>query len=740
METNDDYTMAELLRIALGSPQLNKENLHLLHALLRYLLNRMDCECETIIVEGVEANCLKELLPHCEEPLKLTKADAYSCNIKGAKRSKKIDTLDKHLMNLEEKYAEHLSKLCECSRVKDKLFDIRMWDKYSSQNEDLCTCPGLDAREFCKFLNNGYFIFKLRHNILVPVLEKFDEFEKIIDKLNQALADFVSNTEENMNRLQMVDSITYEIAALHKAFDSNIVTYINAIEEVDDMLIAKTDRIFLPTITNCLKKNFKRAEKNIKQLRKNKMLCPKTTLIQVTPDQCLSCSFNINPNARIELKSPKRRHRECSEIKCFDWLDYKSPLEKKIAVARESAVKERQKSIVDEPSDLSLFNESIKTTSQSGHMPSSFLVNKEYTVGELLRIALGAPTLNKENLVILHAIFLFLLEKLNCRNEIVTIGGIGAECLSKMIWECRDPPMKFKPAMQINCDSPASLIDLEERALEVQEKLEKHFELIRQNGKSMDHLFSSLEWGHYTSEYEDLCRIPGVVESEDCMLVQNGYFNRHLRRNMLLPVFKNMTRLENRVEEVQKRIRRFNEKAYETHENLNLVGPLITNIHIMKTQVNENNLIFLDAVRELNEMLYGKLDRIHSPCLVNYIKKRSQFTREILKEIKQGPITCKPLKPLKISGDKCLSCGNQNIDWKKISDRKKMKVECDYEKGKICPRTFKVRTPQHFEDYEKKPEHLIYSGSISFDLDDKHDSIVSFVTNDSTSLITNITL
>uniref|UniRef100_A0A1B0BBT7 Uncharacterized protein n=1 Tax=Glossina palpalis gambiensis TaxID=67801 RepID=A0A1B0BBT7_9MUSC len=666
METNDDYTMAELLRIALGSPQLNKENLHLLHALLRYLLNRMDCECETIIVEGVEANCLKELLPHCEEPLKLTKADAYSCNMKGAKRSKKIDTLDKHLMNLEEKYAEHLSKLCECSRVKDKLFDIRMWDKYSSQNEDLCTCPGLDAREFCKFLNNGYFIFKLRHNILVPVLEKFDEFEKIVEKLNQALADFVSNTEENMNRLQMVDSITYEIAALHKAFDSNIITYINAIEEVDDMLIAKTDRIFLPTITNCLKKNFKRAEKNIKQLRKNKMLCPKTTLIQVTPDQCLSCSFNINPNARIELKSPKRRHRECSEIKCFDWLDYKSPLEKKIAVARESA--------------------------------------------------------------------------LNCRNEIVTIGGIGAECLSKMIWECRDPPMQFKPAMQINCDSPASLIDLEERSLEVQEKLEEHFELIRRNGKSMDHLFSSLEWGHYTSEYEDLCRIPGVVESEDCMLVQNGYFNRHLRRNMLLPVFKNMTRLENRVEEVQKRIRRFNEKAYETHENLNLVGPLITNIHIMKTQVTENNLIFLDAVRELNEMLYGKLDRIHSPCLVNYIKKRSQFTREILKEIKQGPITCKPLKPLKISGDKCLSCGNRNIDWKKISDRKKMKVECDYEKGKICPSTFKVRTPQRFEDYEKKPEHLIYSGSISFDLDDKHDSIVSFVTNDSTSLITNITL
>lgn len=353
---------------------------------------------------------------------------------------------------------------------------------------------------------------------------------------------------------------------------------------------------------------------------------------------------------------------------------------------------------------------------------------KEYTVGELLRIALGAPTLIKDNLVILQAIFLFLLEKLNCRNEIVTIGGIEGECLSKMISECHDPPMKFKPKMQIDFDRPASLTHLEERSLEMQEKLENHFALIRQNGKSLDYCFSSLEWGHYTSEYEDLCRIPGVAESDDCLLAQNGHFNRHLRQTMLIPVLKNMAHLEIRIDEVQDRMTRFSKEAYQKHENLNIIGALINDIQNMKKQVTENDLTFLDAVRELNEMLFGKLDRIHSPCLVNYIKKRSQFTRQIIKGISTGPLTCKPLKPLKISGDKCLSCGkiSRSIDWKKTSHRMKMKDECDHEKGKICPSTFKVRTPSLFKDYETKPEHLIYSGSISVDAEDKHDSVISF--------------
>uniref|UniRef100_A0A1A9ZTV9 Uncharacterized protein n=1 Tax=Glossina pallidipes TaxID=7398 RepID=A0A1A9ZTV9_GLOPL len=368
METKEDYTMGELLRIALGSPQLNKENLDLLHALLRYLINRMDCGCETIIVEGVAANCLKELLPYCEEPVKLMKANPYGCNFNWDERSAKIDTLDKHLINLEEKYAEHVAKLYECSRVNDELLDIRRWDKYSSQNEDLCTCPGLDAQEFCKFLNNGYFIFKLRHNILIPVLEKFDEFEKIVENLNQALIDFVNNTEENMDRLRMVDLITCKIVALTGEFDCNTITFINAMEEVDNMLIAKTDRIFLPTITNCLKKNFDRIEKNIKRLGKNKMLCPKTTLIQITHDQCLSCSFNINPNGDENLREPKRRfiaHRECNGMKCFDWVDHKSSFEQKISETRESASKERSRPLADTGSDISLFSQSIRTVMAS---------------------------------------------------------------------------------------------------------------------------------------------------------------------------------------------------------------------------------------------------------------------------------------------------------------------------------------------------------------------------------------
>uniref|UniRef100_A0A1A9UVV3 Uncharacterized protein n=1 Tax=Glossina austeni TaxID=7395 RepID=A0A1A9UVV3_GLOAU len=367
---------------------------------------------------------------------------------------------------------------------------------------------------------------------------------------------------------------------------------------------------------------------------------------------------------------------------------------------------------------------------------------KEYTVGELLRIALGAPTLIKDNLVILQAIFLFLLEKLNSRNETVTIGGIAGECLSKMISECRDPPMKLTPEMQIDFDRPANLTHLEERSLEMQEKLENHFAFLGQNDKSLDYWFSSLQWGHYTDENEDLCHIPGVVESDDCRLVQNGHFNRHLRQTMLVPVLKNMTHLENRIDEVQDRIRRFNEEAYQTHENLNIIGPLINDIQNMKKQVTENNLTFLNAVRELNEMLFGKLDRIHSPCLVSYIKKRSQFTRQIIKGMQQGPLTCKPLKPLKISGDKCLSCGriSRNIDWKKTSDRMKIKDECNCEKGQICSSTFKVRTPQHFEGYEKKPEHLIYSGSIAADVEDKQDSVISFFLYDSASVMMNATL
>lgn len=371
METKEEYTIGELLRIALGSPQLNKENLDLLHALLWYLINRMDCGCETIIVEGVAANCLKELLPHCEEPLKLMKATPYGCSFNGGERSAKIDTLDKHLVNLEEKYAEHLAKLNECNRLNNELFDIRMWDKYSSQNEDLCTCPGLDSREFCKFLMNGYFIFKLRHNVLVPVLQKFDEFEKIVTNLNQALIDFVNNTEENIDRLRMVDSITNEIVALTRQFDHNAITFISAVEEVDDMLIAKTDRIFLPTITNCLKKNFNRVEKNIKRLRKNKIVCPKTTLIRITHDQCLSCSFNINPinpNGDKNVKEPKRRfigHRECSDMECFGWVDNKPNFGKKISEPRESTIKERSRSLADAGSDISLFSQSIKTVMTS---------------------------------------------------------------------------------------------------------------------------------------------------------------------------------------------------------------------------------------------------------------------------------------------------------------------------------------------------------------------------------------
>uniref|UniRef100_A0A1A9UVV2 Uncharacterized protein n=1 Tax=Glossina austeni TaxID=7395 RepID=A0A1A9UVV2_GLOAU len=374
METKEVYTMGELLRIALGSPQLNKENLDLLHALLRYLINRMDCGCETIIVEGVAANCLKELLPHCEEPLKLTKAYPYSCNIDEGERSAKLDTLDKHLINLEAKYAEHSAKIEQCSRVNDQLFDSQIWDKYSSQNEDLCRCPGLDTQESCKFLTNGFFILKLRHNILTPVLQKFDGFEKIVGNLNQALVDFVKNTEESMDRLRMVDSITYEIIALTRKFDCNTITFLNAMEEVDNMLIAKTDRIILPAITNCLKKNFDRVEENIERLRKNKMLCPKTTLIQVTPDQCLSCSFNINPNEDKNVRGSKRRfigRKECDGMKCFDWADHRSRnFEKKVSEVRGSAIKDRTRSLADTSSDISLFSQSIKTVMAS--LSSSF--------------------------------------------------------------------------------------------------------------------------------------------------------------------------------------------------------------------------------------------------------------------------------------------------------------------------------------------------------------------------------
>lgn len=288
----------------------------------------------------------------------------------------------------------------------------------------------------------------------------------------------------------------------------------------------------------------------------------------------------------------------------------------------------------------------------------SLATTSTFTLSDLANIALGSTELTNEHLRVLQTLLIILLQKLNCHNETVRIQGFPAKCLENLLKNCTATGQyNFQMKTIQKYQEKYELLDeFEKKAQEIDLKLEKHFQEIRNCHKT--NMFEAKFWDFYASSDEDLCTLYKRSNKELCFLASNSKFNKELRSRVSQPVVKRLKEFEITIERMQNKLKDVEKLLEKAAAKQNCIQYIIKHIEDMREALKTNEKQFREAMSEAQEMLNCKLERVTLPALKIYLEQSFDKIKDYLKVLKKQQNKCPLLKPM-IVGNKntCLSCG-----------------------------------------------------------------------------------
>ncbi|XP_016970377.1 uncharacterized protein LOC108038156 [Drosophila rhopaloa] len=286
MPVNVELTLEEMTRIALGVPELTHVNVAVLHSLLNVLLKKLNCQNDMVSIRGFEGKCMERILEQSKiSPLPFD----VEAIVPISEQLDKVQELEQRIKQLETKLECHFQQIRICNRVKDKKFKIQQAEQYASPCEDLCTVCDEDNKIACSLLGNMDFMKKLMRRIATPILDQMEEVSKKLEKFYITLQAFLKQTEALFKRLELVKQCVVEIENLRALVQEYNLTFIGTMEELQDMLDSKLDKVHMPALKKYIRDRFDDIDRRLR-LIEDKDACPRAAGFINTDICCLSCN------------------------------------------------------------------------------------------------------------------------------------------------------------------------------------------------------------------------------------------------------------------------------------------------------------------------------------------------------------------------------------------------------------------------------------------------------------------
>lgn len=310
MPVNVELTLEEMVRIAVGVPELTHVNVAVLHSLLNVILKKLNCEKDMVSIRGFEGKCMERILQQSKiSPL----AFDVEAVVPISEQLDKVQQLEKRIKELETKLECHFQQIRICNKAKDKKFKIHSAEQYASPCEDLCTTCDEDNKIACSLLANMDFMKKLMRRIATPILNQMEEVSRKLEKFYVTLQKFLQQTEALFKRLELVKQCVVEIENLRALVQEYNLTFIGTMEELQDMLDSKLDKVHMPALKKYIRDRFDDIDRRLR-LIEDKEACPRAAGFINTGLCCLSCNstkvgVDVGPQTIGLFPDAPTRHR-----------------------------------------------------------------------------------------------------------------------------------------------------------------------------------------------------------------------------------------------------------------------------------------------------------------------------------------------------------------------------------------------------------------------------------------------
>uniref|UniRef100_A0A1A9ZTW0 Uncharacterized protein n=1 Tax=Glossina pallidipes TaxID=7398 RepID=A0A1A9ZTW0_GLOPL len=278
----------------------------------------------------------------------------------------------------------------------------------------------------------------------------------------------------------------------------------------------------------------------------------------------------------------------------------------------------------------------------------------EFTLKELTNIAFGAPTIGPDNLTALHILVLCLLRKRQYEGEIVSIEGIPAVCLRKLLKKCKKPKLSFE-YMETSFKKKFDLLEkLEIRMTCLQRKYETHLECARKCERYIK--YPKTFWQKYNLQTEDI----RDSDSDMGKLLENRLFINVLREKSTNVVLEKFGCLELKIENLRGKLEEFRTDLIENDvlKKIDAILPMGKEIKKLDEIANRNGLLLTNTAPEIQDMLNCKVDRVILPSLSNWLKAEFPKTEDVVMDLLKIPVECVSASVWDTNKNLCLSCGN----------------------------------------------------------------------------------
>ncbi|XP_004521377.1 uncharacterized protein LOC101448908 [Ceratitis capitata] len=285
MSPKVQFTLEEMAKIALGAPELTSASIHALHILIELILKKLDCQNDVVSLKGIESDCLVKLLKE-SKPAQLTVDDAHLIII--AHKLKAVTKLEKSVEEVKSKLENHIQTARKFSHLSQMKYDLKDWEKYKVHSESTCAPCGKELNLACFMVSNIDFLKKLQRRIAEPMILSFFEFEEEIKCLNEDMNDLILHAVANLEKLALVEGCLQAVEDLKEKIDQHNLKFLGTMEEVQDILDFKLDKLQIPALKRYITINLNRIEARIAVIQ-NKVDCPKPPGIISSGLRCLSC-------------------------------------------------------------------------------------------------------------------------------------------------------------------------------------------------------------------------------------------------------------------------------------------------------------------------------------------------------------------------------------------------------------------------------------------------------------------
>ncbi|XP_037949746.1 uncharacterized protein LOC119680820 [Teleopsis dalmanni] len=251
-------TIGQLVQLALGTPNITKFNMALLHTALNFIMKKLHCEEDKIQLEGIVFEKLNDRLESSlisAIPIINEGIDIFTTNLK------LLDEIEECIQSAENKLNFHVIDSCY---------------KNMENIEGLHTIVDKESEIAVSLLQNEDFLKWLCRTLTAPTVDRLNVIGKKIDHLGSEFYSFSYRISEEYADAKLLPIVLQKLYNLKNLIANNHKNFISAMTELHWILNAKMDVSHIPPF----KKEFFAALKEIDDMLKDMKIGKAAGVIQ----------------------------------------------------------------------------------------------------------------------------------------------------------------------------------------------------------------------------------------------------------------------------------------------------------------------------------------------------------------------------------------------------------------------------------------------------------------------------